>query len=253
MQRILLATGNLGATALLEGPSKWIGQFAVPIPLDLFRHGRQQITRLVKIQSGLLKDPPNTNFSNYMGEKTLSGERHSTLSVRHEKEDDVNPQDNLRLWRLFFAARSSMSRVRDLELAAIGVTREQSGALFLLAGRGKSTISEMANAWCRQRNSVSTLMARMEKQGLVKRVKIPKHKDLEVYITPLGREMHNRVLSTGQVFDTVFTQFSEEDRRDFAQYLRMVLSGSQAILDAKNRKSLREDDSTSKSSITALD
>jgi len=58
-----------------------------------------------------------------------------------------------------------MGRVRDLELAAVGITPEQSGALFLLSRRGKSTIGEMAKAWCRQRNSVSTLMDRMAKQG----------------------------------------------------------------------------------------
>jgi DNA-binding MarR family transcriptional regulator len=145
-------------------------------------------------------------------------------------EDNMDPNNNYRLWSLFFTAESSMSRVRDLELAAIGVTREQSGALFLLVGRGQSTIVEMANAWCRRRNSVSTLMERMEKQGLVKKVKVPNQKDLVVFITPKGREMHHRVLSTSNVIDIILNQFSEEDRQDFVRCLRMILSRSRNIL-----------------------
>jgi DNA-binding MarR family transcriptional regulator len=150
-------------------------------------------------------------------------------------EDNIDPNNNYRLWSLFFTAQSSMSRVRDLELAAIGVTREQSGALFLLAGRGQSTIGEMAYAWCRRRNSVSTLMERMEKQGLVKKVKIPKQKDLVVFITPKGREMHHRVLSTSNVIDIIFNQLSEEDRQDFVRCLRMILSRSRTILNTGNK------------------
>jgi MarR family transcriptional regulator, organic hydroperoxide resistance regulator len=160
----------------------------------------------------------------------LSIESKKQVRVWHPYEEDVDLHNNIRLWSMFFIAQSSMSRVRDLELAAVGVTPEQSGALFLLARRGKSTIGEMANAWCRQRNSVSTLLDRMEKQGLVKKVKIPKQKDLEVFITPKGQEMHNRVLSIGKVFDEVFNQFSEQDRQDFVRCLRMILSRSRNIL-----------------------
>jgi DNA-binding MarR family transcriptional regulator len=164
----------------------------------------------------------------------LLRESTNKLPVRQENEDNMDSYDNLGLWRLFFTAKSSVSRVRDLELAAIGVTPEQSGALFLLANRGKSTIGQMANAWIRQRNSVSTLLDRMEKQGLVKKNKIPKQKDLEVCITPKGREMHNRILATGQVLDTIFNKFSEEDRQDFIRCMKKVISSSQASLVVDN-------------------
>jgi DNA-binding MarR family transcriptional regulator len=163
----------------------------------------------------------------------LLRESKNNLLVRPTNEDNVDPDSNVGLWRLFFTAKSSVSRVRDLELAAIGVTPEQSGALFLLANRGKSTIGQMAKLWFRQRNSVSTLLDRMEKQGLVKKNKIPKQRDLEVCITPKGREMHDRILATGQVFDAIFNSFSEEDRQDFARCLKMVLSRSRAILEAE--------------------
>jgi DNA-binding MarR family transcriptional regulator len=160
--------------------------------------------------------------------KTLVAE--SKVAVRVRSGDDFDPGNNYLLWGLLLFAQSTMGRVRDLELADMGVTPEQSGALFLLAREGKSTIGEMADAWCRQRNSVSTLMERMAKQGLIKKVKVPRQRGLEIHITNKGRQMHDRIVRNGQVFDTVFAQFSEDERQEFARCLRIILKGSQVIM-----------------------
>jgi DNA-binding MarR family transcriptional regulator len=176
------------------------------------------------------------------GRTTLTAESKGGLNILEAKVDDVDPNNNYQLWRLFFVAQSVMGRVRDLELAGIGVTPEQSGALFLLAARGKSTIGEMADAWVRQRNSVSTLMERMARQGLVKKVKVPKQKDLEIAITPKGRETFKRIVASGQIFDKVFSSFTEKDRMDFARCLKMVLSRSRTILPENKKKEPAETD-----------
>jgi DNA-binding MarR family transcriptional regulator len=176
------------------------------------------------------------------GRTPLTAESKSGLYKLDAKVDDVDPNNNYQLWRLFFVAQSVMGRVRDLELSGMGVTPEQSGALFLLAARGKSTIGEMADAWVRQRNSVSTLMERMARQGLVKKVKVPKQKDLEIEITAKGREMFKRIVASGQIFDLVFSSFSEKDRMEFARYLKMVLSRSRTILHENNKKGQAEND-----------
>jgi DNA-binding MarR family transcriptional regulator len=155
-------------------------------------------------------------------------------ALQNNRKDEEYPDlvDNYVLWRLFFVSRSAVGRLHDLELAAIDVTPEQSGALFLLArNKGKSTIAEMSDAWLRQRNSVSTLIDRMSKQGLVKKIKVPKQKDLEIEITPKGRELHDRVRKTSKVFDKAFIDLSEEDRKQLAQYLRLILSRSRRLLD----------------------
>lgn len=141
--------------------------------------------------------------------------------------------DNFILWRLFFTTQSAIGRLRDLELSSIGVTPEQSGALFLLIrNNGKSTIAEMADAWLRQRNSVSTLIDRMANQGLVKKIKIPKQRELEIEITPKGREIHNRIINKTKIFDMVFADLTEKDKKQLAQYLRMILVRSRRLLDS---------------------
>jgi DNA-binding MarR family transcriptional regulator len=167
----------------------------------------------------------------------------SKIAVQAISGDDFDPANNYILWGLLLFAHSTMGRVRDLELADIGVTPEQSGALFLLARNGKATIGEMAEAWCRQRNSVSTLMERMAKQGLVKKVKVPKQRGLEIHITTKGRQMHDRIVRNGQVFNMVFGRFSGDERQEFARCLRIVLKGSQELMrTGKLSAGLRPDD-----------
>ena len=156
----------------------------------------------------------------------------STLSIKKKSVESPEELNNFVLWRLFFTAQSGVGRLRDLELAAIGVTPEQSGVLFLLTrNKGKSTISEMADAWLRQHNSVSTLVDRMAKQGLVKKIKIPKQKELEIVITPKGQEMHNLIKNNSKIFSLVFADLSEKDKKQLAQYLRFILFRSRRILD----------------------
>jgi len=84
------------------------------------------------------------------------------------QENIPNHIDTYYLWGLYFMSQSVLGRLRAIELGSMGVTPEKSGVLALLEkNNGKSSIAEMANAWTRQKNSVSTLVNRMAKQGLV--------------------------------------------------------------------------------------
>jgi hypothetical protein len=58
----------------------------------------------------------------------------NTLQNHKMEEISQNQINNFILWGLFFTSQSAVGRLRTLELAAIGVSPEQSGALILLAG-----------------------------------------------------------------------------------------------------------------------
>lgn len=149
----------------------------------------------------------------------------------HENSQIGNLIEAFILWRLLFNAKSAVGRLRDLELAAHGVTPEQAQVLLTLSSKnGKSTISEMSDAWLRQRNSVSTLVERMSKQGLVKKIKYPGIRELEIQITPKGEEMHNRVSISRETFDNVFGILSDEDRKRLAGYLESIVLQSRGLL-----------------------
>ncbi len=144
--------------------------------------------------------------------------------------------DTFTLWRLLFNARNAVGRLREFELASSRVTPEQSQALLLLTSKnGTSNISEMADAWLRQRNSVSTLMDRMAKQGLVKKIKHPGHRELEIRITPRGQAMFNRTSDVRETFDRVFAVLSEEERNQLAQSLKAIVLRSRGLLGASTK------------------
>jgi DNA-binding MarR family transcriptional regulator len=93
-------------------------------------------------------------------------------------------------WRLLDQAQFAIARLRDRELARSGITPEQTAILTMLYVRaGKSSITELANIWMRQRNSITTLVHRMAKQGLVKKIKRAGHRDLEIRMTEKGETL----------------------------------------------------------------
>ena len=74
------------------------------------------------------------------------------------------------LWVLLAQTRSVLYRVRQKELKQYNVSTEQSAVLFIIQAIGKkATPAEIARWLMRERNSVSSILGRMEKDGLVKK------------------------------------------------------------------------------------
>jgi DNA-binding MarR family transcriptional regulator len=126
--------------------------------------------------------------------------------------------DEFYTWRMLDQAQFAIARLRDMELARSGITPEQTAILTMLHVRaGKSTITELASIWMRQRNSISTLVHRMAKQGLVKKIKRPGHKDLEIRMTGKGK-----TLLLGIRRDSIVEAFSPLSRRE-VEVLNLLL------------------------------
>ncbi len=94
------------------------------------------------------------------------------------------------LWGLLEHARCLLARARELELAQYGITMEQMSILHaLLVNNGSATIDEIATITVKQHNSVSTLVNRMCKSGLVKKERQPHEKKYKVLITNKARDV----------------------------------------------------------------
>jgi DNA-binding MarR family transcriptional regulator len=125
-------------------------------------------------------------------------------------------------WILLNRTRFAISRLRDIELAKIGLTPEQSAILQMLTNRsGKSTVTQLSISWFRLRHSVSTLVDRMQKQGLVKKVKYPKKKGFEIVVTEKGQNLTGKI-NTDSIHK-IFSFISDEDRQRLSQYLKLLL------------------------------
>jgi DNA-binding MarR family transcriptional regulator len=109
-------------------------------------------------------------------------------------KDGLELSRHEKMWVKLFATATVVERARELELAQIGVSTIQAGVLYLL----KSTIepvtpSQLARTLYREPHSMSALLKRMEKQGLIKRTKDLDQKNLvRISLTKKGEETFNR-------------------------------------------------------------
>ena len=133
------------------------------------------------------------------------------------------------LWVVFERARSALSRSRELELAQYGLTLEQAGLLYTLQENGGSaTNADIALITIRQYNSVTTLVNRMEKIGLLKKQKSADGKRIIVATTPKGRSIYQKISHTS--IKIAFSDLTLEDKERLFTYLSQIVAKSRDML-----------------------
>jgi DNA-binding MarR family transcriptional regulator len=134
------------------------------------------------------------------------------------------------LWRMLDHARFIMARSREMELAKYDLTPEQSHVLDILReSDGSTTINQLVDITQRQHHSISTLIDRMTRQGLVSKQKagLDKRK-YEVVITEKGREMLNKM--TRNSIDVIFSCLTNEEKKQFRASLIKLTIESYRVL-----------------------
>jgi len=104
--------------------------------------------------------------------------------------DPTDPDYNL--WLFVAQVRTVMLRARQMEVSRYGITASQASVLFVVNALGDKAMPAEISRWLfRQSHSVSGTLNRMEKQGLVRRVKDLGKKNLvRVVLTEKGREVY---------------------------------------------------------------
>lgn len=123
------------------------------------------------------------------------------------------------LWRLFDRTRFMIGRLREMELAEFGLTPEQNHVLYILNRHGgKTSINKIVEVTQRQHHSISTLINRMTKQGLVSKVKTPDdNRKYVIVVTKKGQSLLK--LTTRNSIKDVFSCLTEKDKKELADYL----------------------------------
>lgn len=137
------------------------------------------------------------------------------------------------LWRVLDHARFMIARSREMELARCGLTPEQSQVLDILHEcQGSTTINQLVDITQRQHHSISTLVHRMTKQGLVTKRRSPRDKrQYEVVITEKGEEMRERM--TRDSIRTIFASLSDWEKQQLRSYLGRLTRGAYSLLGKK--------------------
>jgi DNA-binding MarR family transcriptional regulator len=121
------------------------------------------------------------------------------------------PKTNHQIWTLLDNTHYAIARARLLEIARFGLTKEQAQILYIIQNNGGSaTLGEIANYTVRQHHSISTLIKRMIKVGLVKRVKLANEKAFKVMATTKGKEAYGKL--TRASIDFIFASVTAEEK-----------------------------------------
>ena len=154
-----------------------------------------------------------------------------SLKIKSQGETKRNksPSQVHELYPLFHNTDIVISRARELELANFGLTLEQ-GVLIhtLIKMKGSATLDEIAESTMRQYHSVSTLVNRMSRLGLLKKVKYSDKKKFQVSITDKGLSIYSA--ATCNSLDMIFSVLSQEDQKIFAKYLQLLTDKARKLL-----------------------
>jgi len=137
--------------------------------------------------------------------------------------------DDYDLWGKVTEVNKLIGRARSIELSSINLTPEQSHILrILMVNGGTSTINEIADITFRTHNTVSILVKRMEKAGLVYREKKESSKQYLLSISEKGSELFKTMPIDS--IEMIFSAMSDEEKELFSSYLDRLEQEARHIL-----------------------
>ncbi len=118
-------------------------------------------------------------------------------------------------WFLLEQTRNAIYKARALELEQYGVSPVQAGVMFVIHTLGgKTRPAEIARWLVREPHSISGLLSRMERDGLLQRESDPERKNaVSIVLTAEGRDICDKTFRRESVRQ-VFSGLSEEERKE---------------------------------------
>jgi DNA-binding MarR family transcriptional regulator len=133
------------------------------------------------------------------------------------------------LWKLLDNTRFAIARLRGMELSQFGLTLEQSSILrTLYENNGPLTTKELTEVTMRQPNSISILVNRMIKMGLIKTEKSKSRKRHQISLTQDGENIIKNV--TMASIEMSFSSLKAEEKQLLSVYLNSLLKNARALL-----------------------
>ena len=123
-----------------------------------------------------------------------------------------------------------MTSAIELEIKHLKMTQPQVRVLTMLSRQNKpATLEELANWTLKEFNSVSTLINRMEKKGLVKKTKL--NGDLKTYVTltEKGSDLYHKQV-TERSIHLIFDKLSSEEKKQLDSTLKKIRDTTRDLL-----------------------
>jgi DNA-binding MarR family transcriptional regulator len=144
----------------------------------------------------------------FYGRRRINSIRGSVIMKEHERADQF-----FKLWAFLRQTEWVILRVRQRELAQYNLTTEQAAVCFYIKLLGQqATPSELSRWILREPQTISGILARMAKRGLVKRVRRPHLKGtIRVMLTERGQQALEHATNNRKSIYKIFSSLSEEE------------------------------------------
>ena len=138
-------------------------------------------------------------------------------------------------WMMIRKTGIVVGRVRERELRLYGISSVMAGVLFIVHVLGSdATPSEIARQLSREPNTVSALLNRMRKVGLIKKVKdLDKKNMVRVELTDKGYEAYLKSIDNEST-KSVMSVLSEDELNEMMSYLKKIRASAIKELTREN-------------------
>jgi len=150
---------------------------------------------------------------------------------------EVQPVDqDYNLWVLLNQVHTFMLNARETELMEYGTTTMQAAALFIANAIGETATPAAISRWfLRKPPAISGLLDRMEKAGLLVKVKdLPKKNWVRITLTEKGQKAYKQSLKRKSIHQ-ITGCLSEEEREKLASILIKLRNKATKVLDYKQK------------------
>jgi len=123
-------------------------------------------------------------------------------------------------WWLLFQVRQLMFKVRQKELSKYGISHVEAAVLHIIQAIGNTVTPAEISRWVlREPHTISELLSRMEKKGLVRKVKDLDRRNLvRVMLTDKGHEAYYQSAEREST-QNIMSALSEEERQQLGSCL----------------------------------
>jgi len=131
----------------------------------------------------------------------------------------MSPDEYFTLWVLIAQTRDAILRARERDYARYGISNERRAILYIIQNNGgRAGPVDIARSLFRELHSITEMLKRMEKDGLITRHQGSGRSKVEVTLTEKGLDVFNQSLYN-QTDKRIFSVLPKEDRDRLAQYL----------------------------------
>ena len=157
---------------------------------------------------------------------------HSNIKRNKVSENPLFADRDYRLWALFHQTRHIIHEALKKEMEPLGVSPRQVAALLIIEAIEKPATPSRISYWLmRDRASVSVLLDRMERKGLINKNRDQANKNLiAVTLTDKGKRVYHRILNSEIIHD-MFSALSDEQHQQLMGCLDILWGKAHEVLD----------------------